>query len=235
MYEGPPFKFMDTAKTHDRFVNAVAHSPDGSRFFSASSDMTLAVCEGKEGKPLVEAKVHAGSIFGAAWSPDSTQIVTASGDKSVKLLNSETLVEVKSVPFESTVGEMQLGCAWGASAIVSYSLGGTLTMMDPKVSYSPPLSPALPPPLPLPPPRTLTPTPMHTRPRPLSPPLTPPLPPHPYPDAPRHRQAVRPQPSDRQAGIRAERRPSDLRVLRGDRRVVCLRAHAQLGPQHRGR
>ena len=36
-YEGPPFKFKGTAKTHERFVNVCKHSPDGSQWFIPSS------------------------------------------------------------------------------------------------------------------------------------------------------------------------------------------------------
>lgn len=58
-YEGPPFKFKATPKTHERFVNTVRFSPDGARFFSSSSDMSIAVYDGKEGTLIVEKKVRA--------------------------------------------------------------------------------------------------------------------------------------------------------------------------------
>ena len=41
-YEGPPFKWKATCKTHDRFVNCTRFSPDGARFFSASSTRSSA-------------------------------------------------------------------------------------------------------------------------------------------------------------------------------------------------
>ena len=38
-YEGPPFKFKGTSKTHERYPNCVRYSPDGAKFFSVGSDM----------------------------------------------------------------------------------------------------------------------------------------------------------------------------------------------------
>ena len=43
-YEGPPFKFKGTAKSHERFPNCVRYSPDGEKFFSVGSDQ---VCAGR--------------------------------------------------------------------------------------------------------------------------------------------------------------------------------------------
>ena len=85
-FEGPPFKWKATPKTHDRFVNTTRFSPDGARFFSSSSDSVVAVYDGKDGSLTLEKKVHAGSIFDACWSADSTQILTCSGDGSCKVL-----------------------------------------------------------------------------------------------------------------------------------------------------
>lgn len=130
-FEGPPFKYVDTPKQHERFVLVVKYAPDGERFLTASSDMSLCVFEGKEGKLLIGQKVHKGSIFGAAWSPDSKQIFTASGDKSVKVFDASTLSELKSVSLGSAVGDMQIGCVWGADSLLSYSLCGALTSLDP--------------------------------------------------------------------------------------------------------
>lgn len=132
-HEGPPFKFKATPKTHDRFVNATRFSPDGARFFSASSDSVVAVFDAKEGTAIVEKKVHAGSIFDACWSSDSSQILTCSGDGSCKVLDGSTLDEVCTFNFKSgdrkkTVAEQQVGCAWGKAGLLSYSLGGELSL-----------------------------------------------------------------------------------------------------------
>jgi len=144
-YEGPPFKFKATPKTHERFVNTVRFSPDGARFFSSSSDASVAVYDGKEGTLIIEKKVHAGSIFDACWSPDSTKILTASGDGSAKVLDAATLDEVNMFNFKSgdrkkTVSEQQVGCAWGTDAIVSYSLGGVMSIFRSPTDTAPAVS-----------------------------------------------------------------------------------------------
>jgi WD40 repeat protein len=132
-HEGPPFKFKATPKTHERFVNTTRFSPDGARFFSVSSDSFVCVFDGKEGSLVVEKKVHAGSIFDAAWSSDSAQILTCSGDGSCKVLDASTLDEVCTFNFKSgdrkrAVAEQQIGCAWGKPGLLSYALGGELSL-----------------------------------------------------------------------------------------------------------
>ena len=94
-YQGPPFKFDKTTKKHTQFVNCVRFSPDGSRFFSASSDKEVAIFDGKDGSLVIEKVVAKGSVYAAAWSPDNAQILTASGDKTAKILDAGTLEVVK--------------------------------------------------------------------------------------------------------------------------------------------
>ena len=132
-HEGPPFKWKSNPKTHERFVNATRFSPDSARFFSASSDASVSVFDAKEGTLIVEKKVHGGSIFDACWSSDSAQILTCSGDGSCKVLDASTLEEVATFNFKSgdrkkTVAEQQVGCAWGKGGLLSYALGGELSL-----------------------------------------------------------------------------------------------------------
>jgi len=141
-YEGPPFKYKATVKTHERFVNMVRFSPDGARFFSVSSDMFVAVYDGKDGSLTLEKKVHGGSIFGAMWSADSSQIVTCSGDGTSKVLDASTLEEVAVLNFKSgdrkkTVEEQQVGCLWTAGGILSLSLGGKLACYEAATDAAP--------------------------------------------------------------------------------------------------
>jgi len=136
-YEGPPFKFKGTAKTHDRFVNVCKYSPDGGLFFSAASDMMLATFDAKESSLVQEKKVHAGSIMGACWKADSTKILTASADKSCKIVDAATLNEDVTFAFGKTTDDQQLGCAWLEGAIVSYSLGGSMSFLDPNSPGAP--------------------------------------------------------------------------------------------------
>ena len=57
-YSGPPFKFTCLATQHGNFVNAVAYSPNGERFLTASSDCTVELHDGKEGNKLVGEKAR---------------------------------------------------------------------------------------------------------------------------------------------------------------------------------
>jgi len=137
-YEGPPFKFKGTAKSHERFPNCVRYSPDGEKFFSVGSDQMLSVFDGKESTLLIERKVHTGSIYSASWKLDSPQIVTCSADKSVKVVDASTLEEVASFTLGSAVEDMQIGCAFLADSILSYSLNGAMSFLDPAAPAAPP-------------------------------------------------------------------------------------------------
>ncbi|KAL1528950.1 hypothetical protein AB1Y20_010272 [Prymnesium parvum] len=132
-YEGPPFKFKVCASRHTNFVNVVRYSPNGNYFFSVSNDMMVKIYDGKEGTMLKEIKPHAGSIYGACWSADSTQIVTCSGDKSVKVFkvaDGGDITEMASCSLGKTPDFMQVGCVWAGPLILSYGLGGALTMFS---------------------------------------------------------------------------------------------------------
>jgi len=130
-FEGPPFKYKATAHKADRFVYTTRFSPDGSQFLVAAGDMTVSLFDGKDASPVIAKKVSQGSIYGADWSKDSSQIVIASADKTIKVLSAGTLDEVASYTFGKTPLEMQVGCAWASGGLLSYSLGGVLSLLDP--------------------------------------------------------------------------------------------------------
>ena len=129
-YQGPPFKFDKTTKKHTQFVNCVRFSPDGSRFFSASSDKEVAIFDGKDGSLVIEKVVAKGSVYAAAWSPDNAQILTASGDKTAKILDAGTLEVVKEFAIGTTTSDMVTGCAWSAAGPVVYTLGGAMMLLE---------------------------------------------------------------------------------------------------------
>lgn len=49
-YEGPPFKYKSSIKTHENYVNCVRFSPDGERFASVSSDKKVILAEAGSGE-----------------------------------------------------------------------------------------------------------------------------------------------------------------------------------------
>ena len=124
-FEGPPFKYKATAHTHERFVNTVRFSPSGDFFYSASSDGSLALYDGKTGELVGEPKkLHGGSIYCAAWSPDGTQILTSSGDGTAKVVKVPDLAEVATLELKSgdrskTVFEQQVAASLARGATPS--------------------------------------------------------------------------------------------------------------------
>ena len=77
-------------------------------------------------------QVHAGSIYSACWSADSTKIFTCSGDGTAKVFQVPSLNEEAVISFpeaEATGPAKQLvGCAWAAAGLLTYSLGGILSL-----------------------------------------------------------------------------------------------------------
>jgi len=133
-YEGPPFKFKFSPHTHTNFVNTVRFSPDGTSYCSVSNDKKVVIYEGKDGSIQGEAECAKGSIYGAAWSPDGAKIVICSGDKTVRVIDKATVKEVdgsKCYTAGKDMLDMQVGVAWSAHGLLSYSLGGELTLIDP--------------------------------------------------------------------------------------------------------
>lgn len=68
----------------DFSVNAIAFSPDGSRFLSGSRDAMLQVYETRSGKILESVPAHNYAIYDIAFHPDGGHFATASRDKTVK-------------------------------------------------------------------------------------------------------------------------------------------------------
>lgn len=137
-YEGPPFKFKLSHRDHSNFVNCVRFSPDGSKFISVSSDKKGMIYDGKTGMKIGELSPedgHKGSIYAVSWSPDSKQVLTASADKSAKVWEisedgsgkvKRTLRSIGS----GGVDDMLVGCLWQNNHLVTFSLGGTISLFS---------------------------------------------------------------------------------------------------------
>lgn len=48
-YEGPPYKFCSSNKSHTSFVNQIKYNPEGSILASVSSDRKIVLYDGKTG------------------------------------------------------------------------------------------------------------------------------------------------------------------------------------------
>jgi len=133
-FEGPPFKWKKSIKEHSRFVNCVRFSPDGNTWASAGQDKKVFLFDGKEGDKLGELATeggHAGGIYALSWSADSKRILTASGDKTSKIWDVETRACVSTINFGKDVEDQQVGCLWQGDYLISLSLRGELSYIDP--------------------------------------------------------------------------------------------------------
>ncbi|CAD6190536.1 unnamed protein product [Caenorhabditis auriculariae] len=141
LFEGPPFKFKTTFHEHSRFVHVTRYSPDGALFASAGADGKVLLFEGSEGSLVGEltdpsvstGAAHSGGVFGLAWSHDNQRIATASGDKTVKIWNVPAKSLEKTVNFGNGVEDQQLGIQWTKKVLVSVSLSGFLSFINPEL------------------------------------------------------------------------------------------------------
>jgi WD40 repeat protein len=75
---------------HNRPVVAVAFSPDGRTFLTASQDRTARLWDAFTGQPVGEVMRHGGPVRAAAFSPDGKAVVTASFDRTARLWDAAT-------------------------------------------------------------------------------------------------------------------------------------------------
>jgi len=145
-FEGYPMKkFQNPTENHQfndhtNFVNCVRFSPDGSKYATAGADKKCFVFDGKTGAQICELNeaaggIHKGGVYGLAWSPDGKFLMTASADKTVKIWAMDgdfhlSDKEAKCVTMGNELGDMQVGCAWAKSELLSISLNGDINYLD---------------------------------------------------------------------------------------------------------
>jgi WD40 repeat protein len=134
IFEGPPFKFKKTKQEHTRFVQAVRYSNDGKYFASGGFDGKVFLYDGNTSDLIAEigSPAHKGGVYGVAWKPDGTQLLTASGDKTCKLWDVETKELVAEFVMGNTVDDQQVSCLWQGEHLLSVSLSGFITYLDPE-------------------------------------------------------------------------------------------------------
>lgn len=72
--------FVPEAKKHSGAVNALAFSPSGKRFASASADHVVKVWDSVSLKPLASLEGHRASVTAVVFSPDGQRIVSLDAD-----------------------------------------------------------------------------------------------------------------------------------------------------------
>lgn len=140
-FEGPPFKVNVGAcnKDHTRYPNKVKFSNSGERYITVGSDSKIQVFEGKTGEKLKELvskdNGHKAAIYSFDWNDAGDKILTVSADKTAKIWNVDAAegadpVETTFV-MGNTTDDMQMGCVWHKNWIVTVSLCGRMTFLDP--------------------------------------------------------------------------------------------------------
>ncbi|KAG8832221.1 WD40 repeat-like protein [Serendipita sp. 399] len=132
-YQGAPYKYEKTIRTHTKFVQDVRYAPSGDLFVSVGSDARVFVYDGKTGDVVADLgeNVHNGTIFAAGWSSDSKHFATSSADKTVKLFDAATQKVVNSWTIGSGLLDQQCGNTWvGEHEIASLSLNGNINVID---------------------------------------------------------------------------------------------------------
>eukprot|EP01087_Luapelamoeba_hula_P020122 TRINITY_DN679_c0_g1_i1.p1 TRINITY_DN679_c0_g1~~TRINITY_DN679_c0_g1_i1.p1 ORF type:complete len:670 (+),score=128.35 TRINITY_DN679_c0_g1_i1:79-2088(+) len=133
-FEGPPFKWVSSHSEQTNFINCVRYSPDGRLFLSVAQDKTGIFFDGETGTKRSALETgnngHKGGIYCCSWSPDGTQVLTSSGDKTVKIWDVESGRAVTTFTFGTAVEDMQVGCLWQGTHLVSLALSGHLNYLD---------------------------------------------------------------------------------------------------------
>jgi len=84
VFDGAPFKFNKTLRTHTGFINKIAFRPDGLFFVSVSADKSIAIYDTETLEVVRKIdKAHNKGIIDAVWVNDNT-IATSSSDNEVK-------------------------------------------------------------------------------------------------------------------------------------------------------
>ncbi|KAK3694434.1 quinon protein alcohol dehydrogenase-like superfamily [Podospora appendiculata] len=83
---------------HQKMVNHVAWSPDGTTIASAAWDNSTKLWNARDGKFMCSLRGHVGPVYQCAWAADSRLLVTASKDCTLKVWNPRSSKLVMDLP-----------------------------------------------------------------------------------------------------------------------------------------
>ncbi|KAH9440827.1 hypothetical protein MJO29_004716 [Puccinia striiformis f. sp. tritici] len=139
-FNGTPYKFSKTIRTHSRFVQAVEYAKDGSLFASGGSDSKLFIYDGSTGDTICQLgtddgnEKHSGTIYSIGWSKSHpSSLASFSADGKVMKWDASTQKHVTTWKLaDSPTPEQQLvGGRWlEGNRLVSLAYNGDLTILD---------------------------------------------------------------------------------------------------------
>lgn len=139
VFSGPPFKVGKFFSDHSAFVQSVRFSPNGKLYATGGFDGRIFIYDGDTSEKVGELmscdvsakKAHGGGVYGLSWSGDSTRLLSASGDRSCRIFDVERLEESTRFVLGSAVDQQQVGCLWQNEWLLSVSVDGTISYLDP--------------------------------------------------------------------------------------------------------
>uniref|UniRef100_A0A8C4WWK8 Uncharacterized protein n=1 Tax=Eptatretus burgeri TaxID=7764 RepID=A0A8C4WWK8_EPTBU len=133
LFEGPPFKFCLSHTDHNKFVNCVRFSPDGSLYATAGVDGKIFLYEGTSGSKvgsLADDKAHSGGVNAICWNSDGTHMLSVSADKTAKVWDIATRKAVTTFTMGQDLLDHQMGCLWQGQDLITVSLSGYINFLD---------------------------------------------------------------------------------------------------------